>query len=660
MPFQQKLGNKIIGILLTFFVVALLSIGMTLLISWQLEGGAAAINDAGSERMHSYRIAYLLTRSIDSSSGGVAGEKPETAEGLAYEASVRDEIRNFEQILQGLETGDPTRPLFLPRTPEVQAKMALLRNTWYRDMKPRVEAILASRRSGEQTRLAAAYHPLLLNYVDQINDLVLLIEHSNAGDTALLRSFQLGLVALALFGTIALIYLFFLLVIRPVATLHEGIKRMALADFSVRLPVETQDEFGELAQGFNQMADRLENLYATLEQRVEGKTISLESKNLELAMLYEVAAFLNEPATQEEMCGGVLRKMIGLFGADGGTVRLTDENTGLLHVVVQEGMSESFLSQESRLSLGECLCGETAQSGAPVSWDLRQVSDRPLLYRCKRDGFDSVVAVPIRLKKQILGIINLFYRQPRQLPYAEIRLLETVGRHLGVAIENHRLASCQREVAISEERNLLAQELHDSIAQSLAFLNIQVQLLHDSLQRDKRQEALDVLELIREGVQESYDDVRELLVHFRTRVEHANLEAAIRSALEKFEGQTGIQTSFRQTGHGAPLPPENVIQVLHIIQEALSNVRKHARATQVDVELAMAGEYAITVRDNGRGFDSGGMTGAEAETHVGLKIMKERTHRIGGKLQVDSVPGAGTTVMLSLPKARTDVIVVET
>ncbi|MBZ0091316.1 MAG: type IV pili methyl-accepting chemotaxis transducer N-terminal domain-containing protein, partial [Sulfuricellaceae bacterium] len=72
MPFQQKLGNKIIGILLTFFVVALLSIGMTLLISWQLEGGAAAINDAGSERMHSYRIAYLLTRSIDSSSGGVA------------------------------------------------------------------------------------------------------------------------------------------------------------------------------------------------------------------------------------------------------------------------------------------------------------------------------------------------------------------------------------------------------------------------------------------------------------------------------------------------------------------------------------------------------------------------------------------------------------
>lgn len=659
MPFQQKLGNKIIGILLTFFVVALLAIGMTLIISWQLEGGAAAINDAGSERMRSYRIAYLLARSIDSSPGGVSGEKTGASRGLEYAADVRGEIRNFEQILQGLEKGDPTRPLFLPRTPDVQVQMTLLHDTWYRDMKPRVLAVLASRHSAEQSRLVADYHPLLLHYVNQINDLVLLIEHNNAKGTALLRSFQLGLVALALIGTIALIYLFFLVVIRPVATLHEGIKRMALADFSVRLPVEAQDEFGELAQGFNQMADRLENLYATLEQRVEEKTVSLETKTLELAMLYEVAAFLNEPAALEDMCGGVLRKMIGLFDADGGAVRLTDEHTGLLHVVVHEGMSDTFLDGEGNLSLGECLCGETALTGVLVSWDLRKVSERTLLHRCKRDGFDSVVAVPIRLKNQILGIVNLFYRQARQLPYTEIRLLETVGRHLGVAIENHRLAACQREVAISDERNLLAQELHDSIAQSLAFLNIQVQLLHDSLLRDNRQEALDVLERIREGVQESYDDVRELLVHFRTRVEHANLEAAIRSALDKFEGQTGICTSFMQTGNGAPLPPENAIQVLHIIQEALSNVRKHSGATHVDVELTMAGEYAITVRDNGRGFEPGGMTGAEAETHVGLKIMKERSHRIGGELLIASTPGAGTTVTLALLKAGVGAIATE-
>jgi two-component system nitrate/nitrite sensor histidine kinase NarX len=155
---------------------------------------------------------------------------------------------------------------------------------------------------------------------------------------------------------------------------------------------------------------------------------------------------------------------------------------------------------------------------------------------------------------------------------------------------------------------------------------------------------------IREGVQESYDVVRELLVHFRTRVEHADLAGAVTSALEKFEGQTGIKTSFRQRGGGAPLEPEYVIQLLHIIQEALSNVRKHARATQVDVEIEQNEEYRIVVTDNGRGFDPSPKPGVDEEQHVGLKIMKERAHRIGAQLTIASRQGEGTRVSLTLTK----------
>jgi len=218
-----------------------------------------------------------------------------------------------------------------------------------------------------------------------------------------------------------------------------------------------------------------------------------------------------------------------------------------------------------------------------------------------------------------------------------------------VEAKSKELAALDREMAVFEERNLLAQELHDSIAQSLAFLNIQVQLLRNDLQQEQTDTALQGLEQIREGVQECYDDVRELLVHFRTRVGNADLETAVRSALEKFEGQTGISTVFSHRGSVPDLPPEHVLQAMHIVQESLSNVRKHARASHVDVELVCDGECALYINDNGIGFDSAHDAG---DTHVGLSIMRERAHRIGAELVLESEPGQGTRVRLVLPHRR--------
>ena len=225
-------------------------------------------------------------------------------------------------------------------------------------------------------------------------------------------------------------------------------------------------------------------------------------------------------------------------------------------------------------------------------------------------------------------------------------MLETLGQHLGIAIENQRLVAREKEMAISEERNLLAQELHDSIAQSLAFLNLQAQMLQDSLQHDRIGEAREELARIREGIQESYDDVRELLVHFRTPLAQADIETTIGAALERFEGQTGIRASFAQSGSGIPLSPEIQLQVLHIIQECLSNARKHSAARNVQVELQRGPVYRFRVTDDGKGFDPQATT---PDLHVGLSIMRERAHRIGGSLQVASRPGGGTEVTLTLP-----------
>ena len=631
-----KLQEKITGLLVFYFLIALVAISSTLYVSWRLEGGAAAINDAGSERMRSYHIAFLLAQQVQQPS-------------VELRRDIEAKVVQFEKVLSDLDRGDPRRPLSLPKDKEVRAQMSKLHQLWQDDIRPRIQRILDTPQRSEQERMMAEYRPVVESFVGNVNGLVEMVETSNARATMLLRSFQIGLVSLAFIGTVLLMSLFSLMVVRPVNRLREGIQRMGKADFSVRLQFTKRDEFGELAEGFNQMADKLQDLYATLEQRVEEKSRSVEMKNRELAALYDVAAFLNSSTATEPLCGIVLDKLSALIGARDGVVRLVDDKGEQMQIVASRGVSKTFLAEERCIAVGNCLCGEVARDGIAVSSDFSSISQPMLMHACKQDGFQAVVAVPIRSKQRVMGMLNLFFDTPRILPPSEIRLLESVGQHLGIAIENQRLVAREKEMAVSEERNLLAQELHDSIAQSLAFLNIQVQLLRNDLQQGQTTTALQGLEQIREGVQECYDDVRELLVHFRTRVGNADLETAVRSALEKFEGQTGIGTVFSHRGTVPDLPPEHVLQAMHIVQESLSNVRKHAKASRVDVELVCDGECALYINDNGIGFDSAHDAG---DTHVGLSIMRERAHRIGAELVLESEPGQGTRVRLVLPHRR--------
>ena len=471
--YKLTIRKKIIGLLIFYFLVALFAIGSTLFVSWQLEGSAAAINDAGRERMRSYRIAFLLSQK----------EHLPSTELLV---DIKHEIMLFENTLKDLEFGNPQRSLSLPEDAAIQAQMIKLRQTWYSDIKPRIRNILESSDKATQERLLTEYRPSLESYVAEINALVIEAEHANARATKMLRFLQVALVSLALLGTVLLVYLFTLMVVRPVTQLRTGIQRMANADFDVRLPVVGNDELSDLASGFNSMAAELKDIYSTLERRVEKKTKSIEAKN-------------------------------------------------------------------------------------------------------------------------------------------------------------RKLAALDKEMAVSEERNLLAQELHDSIAQSLAFLSIQVQMLQEDLQKNRTVEALEGLAQIREGVQESYDDVRELLVHFRTRIGSADIATAIRSALEKFEGQTGIKTTFMMRDSVPELQPEHVLQIMHIVQEALSNVRKHAKANHVQVEMRKNGKYLIDIQDNGVGFDT---TIDAGDTHIGLRIMRERAHRIKAELSFESMPDKGTHIYL--------------
>jgi two-component system, NarL family, nitrate/nitrite sensor histidine kinase NarX len=631
---RQRLSTKLVEILVVFLLIALAAIGATLLMSWDLEGGAAAVNQAGSERMRAYRISTLLSQAA----------LPDADRTRLLQAA-DEEAREFERVLMELRTGDPGRPLFLPNEPDIANLYGALNRNWHGSIKPSIN-VMTSRSVDVDPAALIAFRSATERFVDQIDQLVLAIERDISHKTTLLRSLQMGLVALSVAGTVTLIYLMFLLVVRPVSRLDEGMRRMEAGDFDTRLPIESRDEFGSLAGGFNRMASHLSDLYRNLESKVNEKTRSLEQKNQELSTLYEVAALLNRPGTLEEMCRAFLARLVDTLKADGGAVRLVEMANGKVHLYIQQNLPGQWVRDQACIDKGQCLCGEVASGGRSVVRMFAEPGSDDQTFRCQREGFGTVTVFPIRFKDQITGVFNLYFKAAHELSTHERHMLESLGQHLGVAIENQRLVVREKEMAVSEERNLLAQELHDSIAQSLAFLNLQAQMLGDALERCNLDEARGGLSEMREGIQECYDDVRELLVHFRTRFGESDVETVITALLARFEADTGVQTDFRQLGNGVPLSPEIQIQVLHIVQECLSNVRKHADARHVTVELEKGQVYVFRVSDDGQGFDT--TAPGVGDGHVGLAIMRERAHRIGGLVEVKSTP-AGTQITLTLP-----------
>ena len=271
------------------------------------------------------------------------------------------------------------------------------------------------------------------------------------------------------------------------------------------------------------------------------------------------------------------------------------------------------------------------------------------LPHCREAGFETMVAIPVQSHQRMLGEVNLFFRSPVELTKGMQDLLTTMARHLASSMESLRATALEREAAVSEERSLIARELHDSIAQSLAFLKIQTQLLRDAVARGDavvRDRSIGELDV---GVRECYADVRELLVHFRTRTSEEDIESALRATLSKFEHQTGLGTTLTMSGYGLPLAPDIQIQVLHMVQEALSNVRKHAAASRVELRVQRYPRWRLEVQDNGVGFDLAGVP--PNSLHVGLGIMRERALRIDANVTVESTPGAGTRVCIELPTA---------
>jgi two-component system nitrate/nitrite sensor histidine kinase NarX len=616
---RWSLGTKMVLVLAPFLILVLATTAITLWVSWQLDGGAAAVNEAGRMRMLTYRMALSVSRD----------EMQE----------LPSQINEFNAVLSLLRQGDRTRPLLIPWDATVRGHFGVVELNWKSFQVQWLGHPSSNLRSLGTDAVA---------FVKDIDTLVRSIESHLSRWTTTLHWLQMGALFLSVIWTGVLVIAGHRLVLSPLKQLTQAVHEIQGGDLGARIHQVTTDEFGTLVVGFNEMAEHLQLLYRDLEGKVREKTAELQEKHERLESLYEVTARVAGAASVEELTKDFVNTLRRIAKADGVALRWSDQSHQRHLMLASSGLPDAMVEAENCLAEGDCYCG----AASPVTGlAVIPISSLPVqsFKHCTKAGFSTVVNVPIRLQEQVMGEVSLFFYAEVSPCQAECSLLEALNRQLASGMENFRLSALAREAAVSGERHHLSCELHDSIAQSLAFLKIQVQLMREALQAKNEQEIQKVLDEIDTGVRESYGDVRELLMHFRTRANTEDIESALAITLRKFEHQSGLKTTLAITGNGLPLRADFQIQILHIVQEALSNVRKHARASQVWLSVQRQPQWRFEVRDDGIGFST--RTGELAETHVGLRIMAERAQRIGATLSLESSPRVGSSVVVQLPES---------
>jgi two-component system nitrate/nitrite sensor histidine kinase NarX len=383
----------------------------------------------------------------------------------------------------------------------------------------------------------------------------------------------------------------------------------------------------------------------TSPKQAQSQAVRLARKTQSLDILYATATSLNQPGNLEQLLDGFLDTFIELVDARAASVRLATGD-GQTRLVASRGLAPEVIEHDRLMPAGGCPCGWAASEGG-----LRiQRGTAPCAALIGRPMLDpdcvEFVAVPAQYQDRILGVYNLFLDRPLAAMGEDMPdLLISVGRHLGLAIEKARLESEARRLAILEERNIIGNELHDSLAQSLIGMRLQLKLLGESLTRKDFGAAQYEASRLRRAMTQANADLRELLTNFRLKIDDAGLVPTIASLVERFGRETGIAVFFQNECRSLALTPAQEIQVFFIIQEALTNIRKHSGARNVRILLNNEDDlYTVLIEDDGLGMADA--EGVVPGGHAGLAIMRERTERLQGQIVIESEPGEGTRIVL--------------
>lgn len=369
-------------------------------------------------------------------------------------------------------------------------------------------------------------------------------------------------------------------------------------------------------------------------------------RNRDLTALNEVAAAVSSTLDLEGIMSTSLDRALELTSGRSGDIWLLGDDRSRLTLAARRGPDDRVAESPSlSLSLGEGLCGRVVAQGETAVEVADSGSGEQVLS----------VALPLKSAGDILGVVCFTFDPGYLLLERTQELLEAISSQIAVAIKNAQLYQQVQDVAILEERDRIAREMHDGFAQVLGYVNTKAQAVQHLLAQGRTNEAAELVAQLEEAARQVYVDIREAILGLRaTAQDDRRLVPRIKDYLELFGrlAEIRVTCAIENGADTVRLPVAAEIQLLRIIQEALSNVRKHARATDVTVRLrARNGSLHVTVRDNGRGFDPGSYDRGEWP-QFGLQTMRERSEAVGGRFRLRSTPGKGTAVGVTVPLAR--------
>ncbi|MEJ1298889.1 MAG: type IV pili methyl-accepting chemotaxis transducer N-terminal domain-containing protein [Candidatus Sedimenticola sp. (ex Thyasira tokunagai)] len=576
-------------------------------------GEAGAVNMAGSLRMQSYRLTATLEAA-----------HPPWIDRLD-EVSVLTE--EFEQRLNSPKLADVV--LSTDRA-SLQTAYRQIKIDWKQTMLPLInEYVHQVKEPFPQATIrqtALTFRVAVDNFVSDIDQMVRLLEEDAESKIHLLGLMQSISLMFTLTVAVITIYLLHTDVLSPMRDLLQSAERAGRGDFSVRVGHTGTDELGRLGKTFNTMTEEISKMYGDLERRVAEKTKELTRRNRSLELLYDASQHLTQAAVSETTYLELLEEIGSVVESDGIKLCLSDDEKELAHAVASCGSSPFMCKTEAcDICLGDGLT--------------------QLIDDIGYGGGASVLSIPVRDPENHYGVLLLIPQRGSTLPPWQIKLLETLGKHIGISIGVTRRITQRRRLALLDERSAIARELHDSLAQSLSYLKIQVTRLSVLRKSGADDQQIDeVQNELKDGLDSAYLHLRELLTTFRLQMNGRGMAAALSETVSEFNARNEIEIVLDNQLKHFSLSVNQEIHLLQIVRESLANVVHHSQADQASVIIQQLDNHKVQVRieDNGIGIPSN----AERTHHYGLAIMHERASSLNGELFIQNRPEGGTCIML--------------
>ena len=552
------------------------------LIAWVSEDDAAAINTAGSLRMATYRLNWQLEANASAQAIGL----------LRNDMQRRLDSVALQHVVQ--------------RGPQSTVGQAFgnIRRQWQEHLLPALE---------RNDRVVFQQQSEI--FVGQLEHFVMLLQKQSERRQGWQQSIQGA--ALLLTVVILLVGMFELQnsVITPLQELVGATERFRAGDLNARIQHRSTDELGQMADSFNAMADVIEESHLTLASRVAEKTQQLAQSNAALELLYQSSSSIARSQASAEQ----------------------------LDVLI-----DSFQRRLPGLRMSLCLKGDLQQ---PVEHlialhgsESREICARSDCASCVRHTGPHGLVYPISSQGNTLGELRAHYIDHHTPRPWERELIQALAHLIGTSLSLERQREQDNRLLLLDERTTIARELHDSLAQALSYMKLQVSRLQTLIRRGESGERLlEVSDELREGLNTAYRQLRELLTTFRLQIQDGGIEQALDDTAREFAERGALRVLLDSAPLAFSLSATEQIHLLQIAREALSNCARHAHAEQAWVNLRQDGEdVELLIEDDGVGIEPG----FDTRHHHGLSIMHERARSLGGKLSITRRTPQGTRVEL--------------